>query len=369
MIGIPTEQSKQTSGVPFDTCLDQLAPQEGLRLRQAPYGPFPEFADEDDAPRKGFRSLIIDDGIDVPRCLAGKVHIKIPESIRRPKYADVLVELSKATGVSIVCEDFASHATSTALAEHRDLGEGKVALQVLDKLRDARPFSWLLSDKDKLLVGSASLHWRRSHHNLVPAETVDAVLAKADGDGVDIDDVAPLFGLRAQQIDDWFVNRRDLPGFAAIGYRQSMSIEYAPALWRLYASLGAEDKAECRSEAGLAVAELDPVWIIRLLSQARADHIAKLPVPAPDDDPVWAVASEPANMIKARLKLVQHAMEKRDSSPRKSLPKHWYSITLIGPAEGDRLPWSIGTRLDLNFPVFTPEREAELTKTATDGAE
>jgi len=185
--------------------------------------------------------------------------IEKPKDKKTLTFADGLSLISKAAGISIVCEDFVSH--KNRLGDQ--LGDLYPRINVgcaIQNLTNGQ-YAWRLDEPDRLVVGS-SREWYRRHDRLVPESLIAHLISKLNGDGVELDDVVPIVHLTDGQREDWILESRELQGI-----KWYLSKQDAP-FWRLYDSLSLEDKALAKSEIGLKLAKCNPAALIATFAEA-----------------------------------------------------------------------------------------------------
>ncbi|MCX6345399.1 MAG: hypothetical protein NT018_10075 [Armatimonadetes bacterium] len=192
---------------------------------------------------------------------AQKVTVKL-EADGKPKFSgDALIALSKALNLTIVCEDFET------VCRERDIAAsfGKEST-VQEALRvvglSAR---WWVHGESKALIGVNS-NWMQELRNLIPQRLIDGLTAKANGDGVDLDDATELAGFPEMAVLKW-CSGETLQGLASQAPCQSR----CKAIWSFYSSLSPWEKGLARSNAGLPLNRYDPKVIAGMLK----DNIKK----------------------------------------------------------------------------------------------
>lgn len=176
--------------------------------------------------------------------LRTKLHLDLPEGSRT--YADVLSAMSKASGFSVVCEDFSTCRTGPsdnlkALPLDTTLGEALKAL---------RNCWFSVDEKTRLIIGWAR-DWRGHQRDLAPENMLTELKAKITGKGAELDDVTPLANLTTGQMNEWI---RSNPSFADMKFQFFFPDKM---LWRVYDSLSPEDKAMAKTANGVSLASLN----------------------------------------------------------------------------------------------------------------
>ncbi|MCX6345948.1 MAG: hypothetical protein NT018_12910 [Armatimonadetes bacterium] len=238
----------------------------------------------------------------------GKFKIPKPKEDMQQTFADLVVDIAEASGFSIVCEDFHSHAMSNivdcfglydkettlrallvAPPEESDSAESSDAVlnedgsavaskagsktePELDSkagVTDAFSSDHWVSDTDwfadtsaKLVVGWHSAWWDQ-HKALAPEKLIAGLISKMNGDGLEIDDVASTLLLPNDQYAEWILNHRDLGG--PFFFRMAVSnLDF----WKIYAELSAKNKALAKSKDGLPLANLPRASVLTAFSKS-----------------------------------------------------------------------------------------------------
>ena len=338
------------------------------------------FEAEDVFPSPGFKALKTDDDWDLP-LLQSKVTVNVPDEIRFPTRADVLTELAKASGLNIVWEDFVSHKQPFYSRVAVKLGSETTIASVLRKL--TKGFSsnimGVYVDEDaELLVGWDS-KWRKRHQNLVPEKLLLKIRAKREGEGAELDDMAPLVALTTGQYREWV---SDTAEYLNLDIHTNIGPENK-WMWRLYDSLSPEDKYWAQSEAGLPLGKFDPAWLSEFFLQERKQARQRIvSFSAPEDNPreqqrlqffsdpelvstlVMRVTREllddwPVYTLNAEGGLDYQSYHRGAYSPQ----KHTYAMELVGVRDGEEFRVTSRWR-GTPFPLYTLEREAQLREEA-----
>lgn len=198
--------------------------------------------------------------LDSPKAPSNVTMIFVDTS--EPKwFSDALIVLSKASGLSVVCEDFHSH------RKEHDLRSVEIRERhIHDALYLMRaPVLWRLDTEANVLVGTDD-DWFTRHENLIPGQLVDDLTAKANGDGIELDDLVPLAAFSTNALTEWlrphtFLNLRVF----------EFSGELCTPFWTLYNSLSADNRARVRSKSGLPIGALEIAPILQDLADRAAD--------------------------------------------------------------------------------------------------
>lgn len=310
-------------------------------------------------PVPGMRTL---ESSKVPDALKRKVVIKFPGG-KKPTRADVLTQLAKLTGLTIVSEDFVSHrnhwpepdSARYGQVKMRRFGEKAAIWEVLMSPIELEGLeTWRIDMDGKLLVHWQAGNWRLSYRNLVPASLIDDLVAKARTNGIELDDISPCFQLSQGQVEEWLVDRPDLPD---LNLREELDPEgIDSALWRLYDSLGSQEKTLARSEAGLPLAKLDMTMLVEPFQ--RTKQMADISeFQGPQQNPTLDTLADPAQLAKLTVKVLSEP-----SAAGRVLNQHRYNI-MVTDEKGGSLSGAEAV-LPALFPIYTAEREAELRKKA-----
>lgn len=304
--------------------------------------------------------------------MQAKVNIQVPKEVKEPKRQDVLKELSAKSGFSIVIEDFLSHKDITYSCSTTDFSDDSTVASVLrrmDKTNWKRPL-WYIDEQTKLLVGRES-EWRKSHNNLVPETLLTGIRQKRLTSGAELDDLTPLLRLTREQFDEWVSSTSDF-----YNWRVNMS-EGEQSIWQLYDSLTSSEKALAKSEAGLPLTTIDPVWIsefckqsisesnrgvIHLYTDYGIDYVKKEKETLTNPEIVKNLVMYVTEVPGIRWNIVQLEDGAVSYTPSDKGPKkHTYKIQLKGEVDGKEIGVD-STWYDIAFPLFTMEKELELAK-------
>lgn len=370
---------------------------DGKGLNLPPYPKDPEVADLKDGidnPEMAFMTKDKPEEWDYPLLLA-KIDVVKPKELKDATFADAMRALAKASGCNIVAEDFVSHmAYSSQNVESAFAKDTTVA----DRLRGLRingyyvQYNWFFGKDSKLLVGWASYNsgdarfsgsWLDHHRALLPEKYLTDLKRKLDGPGVQFDDAASLANLGIASYFEWFSHSRDL------GCMDMLRSTSNVAMWKLYDSLSAEDKALAKSDAGLRLAKLDPGVTTEFL---RSSRMSQFPLPpGPNDAQPGGVRSYLDQRATSDPNVVSTMVMKVTSTPAKRRARHvkpgsWgegafveedisaalklslYTLRLEYTLDGKKQTVEKWTTPD-NFmttplPLYSLEREAEIIRAA-----
>lgn len=181
--------------------------------------------------------------------LKTKLHLDLPKN-KTLNYGDILAAVAKAGDFNIVAEDFNSHKRRHQGGDALlSIGADITVEDVLKCIRRAssrimgiEDWWWLVNPEDKTIMGW-SHNWRKHHLNMVPESLISSLEAKANGKGLELDDVMSLHNLTTAQRDEW-LSMEDV----YIYYCLTCTYE---TLWQLYAMLTPQEKAITKTQAGL----------------------------------------------------------------------------------------------------------------------
>lgn len=186
--------------------------------------------------------------------LNAKVNLKKPEGKASLTYVDVLAALSDQTGLSVIFEDFISHRRQWSPAPDSLFGKDMDIRQILAKLVFQLPMYW---DEEHQLVMACDGLWPERHSNLAPEEVLNHLIARLNGDGVDLEDMAAVAHLTHDQRTEWLIHSLDMESLKPSPRSVSPLPEEEPVLlW--YDSLSPKDKAQLLTKTGLPLSRFDP---------------------------------------------------------------------------------------------------------------
>lgn len=329
---------------------------------------FAPFMDDDPFPEAGFVELKPDADWKSP-LLREKIKLVLPKITqappppgvvdeRGPNASDILVALASASGINIISEDFESHKSGHrygGLELDRPLSSGETTPATVLKSTYTRAHwqgRWFFDKDRKLIVGWVA-DWQVTHLGLIPERLFESIKSKMERDGAELDDLIPLVDLDVAQREQWVTDTDIAGGSIKASDVGTLSLQ------KLYNSLSAENRSIARSDLGLPLAALDPAWTAEMVKQTRKElsaYILDLTVPRKDD--AESILSDP--------KLLPSLTFKITSQPADSdtLNRHNYFATLESPASDGTRTVSRTPLASVAFPVYTPEREAELRKKA-----
>jgi len=278
-----------------------------------------------------------------------KVKLDALKDPKRATAADVMLELSRAAGLNIITEDFVSHATEGY--------ESKRMLAVPGReicIPAGVPYScaWRVDDDGKTIIGYAG-SWVSAHRSLMPESIYDNLRKKANGAGIELEDVLPLVDINDSQGYSWIGLCRDLSNLTWHTSRLCASSEDKP-LWSLYYRLSPADKALAAGKDGLPLATLDP----KVVSDAAALRVKRFSRQF-DPDKEYL---ELQKTLAGDAELLRHGVMRLYRDER---PSGRANTLTLSAEKGGKAYW-MGTG-ELRFPIYSPDREAELAKKASEG--
>ena len=295
----------------------------------------------------GYVRLDVSEGSSSP-LLSRKVKLVPPKDKKDPTYAHALAALSKASDISIVCEDFESYTVGTVLSRVPELaGLFGRDITVGEVLRFAWRMDWRVNEGGTVIAG-ATTGWAVHHKNLVAEDVIQGLETRLNAAGVGLDDLQPLSELTRGQCQEWVY-----PSPKLRMLRSCASTLARGSLWRIYFGLSPADRADAKSASGLSLAKLDREWLARIFklrSQARQGMVIandrSLSAHSAADD----ACSDPNTLPDLILRVEKQQWQK----------KCGYIISV----EGEKIDMrdSLGP-----FPIYSEQREAELSKAASPG--
>lgn len=353
-----------------------------------------------------------------PEFMGTKVTLDLPKD-RDVTYGEVIAKLAKAAGLTIIAEDYLDHKRKSNMMVRSPLAgggminttgqiviskgtapPGKIAdmlasagvrpntpfspisalgkdttvgevLRALAKVNSGAPrFEWFCDEKAKLLVARPP-DWIKKHNNLMPESVLLNLKKKADGNGIELDDLVGLMAYSTGQLNDWVWQSEEL-GFIS----NTRPSPPSDSVWGFYEKLTPEDKALARSEAGLPLAKLDTEWVAGFV-KAGIDSDNTIRVIGGSDESIRNQKEQTAKQTRLltdsdavralTLKIVKEPAHKFSSvgsgvvmmSASDSGDWHTYRPQLQGKYKGE----NIDVPLELlypSFPIYSPERDAEL---------
>jgi hypothetical protein len=231
--------------------------------------------------------------------LQAKATISLPANTDDRKLSDVLMGIAKSAGINIICEDFVSHRRVRDVSVKYNVPSEGSAAEILRKLGG---LSWFLDQSSNLLVGWDQ-EWRICRQALAPADVIDNLIKKFQGDGVEFDDIAPTLTFGGFEHDIWIRESRVLFPLEIYPSEQDRP------LWMLYNALSDEDKQLAKSPTGLPLGKLDIDWLSDLLAgQLSKIEKGTIRMTAKDDPPEVAqrlqLFSDPIALSTGTLRVI-----------------------------------------------------------------
>ncbi|MEN6520567.1 MAG: hypothetical protein ABFD46_05385 [Armatimonadota bacterium] len=245
--------------------------------------------------------------------------------------ADVLTEISKTTGRSILADDYMDH-KDTLPDAYKDIFNGKKSLvDVKWSLGIKRVFKWYISEENKL-IDLKAWSWADRYNNLVPKASFADWLSSARSSGLELYDFLAMWRLTDGQELDWICFVKDLHRFVSAKYMTHA------ALLNILAAMSVDDlNTAYGSGIYLAnIANLDTEQLKELFNSLPAES-------RPEVD-----------ISKLYMKLVEDTKQDYDG-----LERHTYTVEIHGGKEPVKFSFNVA------FPIYSPDREKELIKEVT----
>jgi len=307
--------------------------------------------------------------------LNAAIDLDPPAAPGKPTFSDFVEKLSQASGYSVVCEDFRSHLSPDLQAISFAYGKNRT---VCDALNMASGYRWFVDEANKLIVGWADsdfmgTRWRQNHRNLVSEDYLKQLEAKLNGEGVELDEVASFANID----ESTFRAFTQRPGLLALDHARPIIDR---AYWQLYAYLSPEDKARARTADGVALSKYDAKEIKAFCDEQRKQNTIRMCslFKSLEQRTTWeeqmkrkdAVVSDPTLISTLVLRVKQKPASTRviwsDSHyPKQSIPKalnlHVYDMEI--EYKKDDQTYTVPMKApEVAFPIYSPEREAEIIK-------
>jgi hypothetical protein len=383
IFGIPVEDTSSRFSTYWVAapvrCAKALAAVEKLHLPQPP-DTKAAFEPDKGLPGPGFKRLAEDADYNVEP-FQTKITLDLPKASRPSNTrGELLIALCKASGLSVVCEDFASQKLPDHWLFPGDATRADNAGYVLKSIAIRKDVVWFFDSDSKLVVGWAD-DWRKHHQALVAESLLAGIRAKRESRaGAELDDVVALWELTTDQIAEWI---DETPDWAGVYFANGATA----AMWRIYNRLTTEQKALANSPDGLPIGSLDVASVMKLYNQTKKEtEETSLAGWASEEEPHTKLRRQyfaDANLAdKLVLNVEPMLMDfwlsstvsdygAAEPSAIRRLPdlppKHTYEIRLTNPTLDDDM-LNLRTQWSLPFPLFTPEHEAELIKKAESNA-
>ncbi|HET6456865.1 MAG TPA: hypothetical protein VFI02_20900 [Armatimonadota bacterium] len=290
--------------------------------------------------------------------LNAKVNLKKPEGKASLTYVDVLAAVSKASGLSVICEDFVGHRRQWQTPDSL-FGKDMDIRQVFGQLSFQLPMYW---DEEHQLVMACDDLWPERHANLAPEELLNHLIARLNGNGVDLEDMAAVAHLTYDQRTEWLVRSPYMESLKP-SPRPMIPLpeEVSVLLW--YDSLSAQDKAELHTQTGLPLSRFDP-QVLRTVFDAAVNQFLANPEETSGCSVRIAKQTE-ADGLHSRY-WVRFEAPKSDN--RSSLQRSAVVARAMLKAQGievndeEATTFKGGSLLCGPLPIYSKAREAELLK-------
>jgi len=301
--------------------------------------------------------------------LSQKIAVKMEDDSKTMYTADALMAISKASGMTVVCQDFQTHRHVPGLKN-----DFPQELPLCQALMKALYTDWWLNPSTNSLVAWSD--WLGYRTNLLPARVVDNLVAKANGDGVDLDDLACLSNYSGEGVQDWLNTLKGIPfyPFAVPANRQ---------LWRFYDALSPAEKAQAKSAAGLELGTRDLTQVVQGLRDADNGWDIRFAPVDGQRSPYERLASKdviPTLKIRIQTCWNSAAMQAFDDAasgheaknlvpegvPAGYKMRRDYRLIIEGVDNGEKVSVDIATGYNDSLPYFTPEREEALAKAVSE---
>jgi len=301
-----------------------------------------------DPPGPGFRPLDSDTP-GVPE----KIALDFAPGSKIAWPADLLLACAKVTGMTLVCEDFQT--VPDNLSDSKRYQNTQTARS---EVLQTRSFVWTIDPKDKILLGS-DVQWPDMHKSLLPEQLVDSLAAKANGDGVELDDLLPMVDYPAEAARN---NLRGRP-FGNLRYGIRLTKLSRP-VWAFYRSLSDARKAEVNSKNGLVLSQFNS----GPLMQAARDYIKRQLLWETSDCCPQIIDPAVAPTLRLRMATYKGVMPGGGSTivvnPGATDPGQGCALILEGK-DGDKpVSLTFSDFVNVKLPYFSPERNKELAHPA-----
>ncbi|MEN6371083.1 MAG: hypothetical protein ABFD64_03635 [Armatimonadota bacterium] len=248
--------------------------------------------------------------------------------------ADVLTEVSKTTGYSILADDYQDHQDVYSYT-YKDIFTGKKSLVDVKWSSDVkRVFKWYINEENKL-IDLKAWSWADRYNNLVPKASFTDWLNKADNSGLELYDFLAMWRLTNGQELDWIHFIKDLHGFESA---KSSLFDNQKVLLNILAAMSV-DELNTAYGSGIYLADI---------ANLNTEQLKKLFNSLP------AESRPEVDISKLYMKLVEDTKQDYDG-----LERHTYTVEIHGGKEPVKFSF------DAAFPIYSPDREKELIKEAT----
>lgn len=296
-------------------------------------------------------------GKDISPIMELKVKFEAPKNKKNPTYADAIAGAAQASSYSIVATDFESYRMAfvmSLISELPRLFGSEVTLgKVLTHFNcDTSGLDWFL-DEDSRLIVFRDKEWTERIKTMIPEKLMIDVAAKLNGPGIEMDDLAPLAPLTWEQCHEWLQSRDEWRPIS----RPAMILTEKHCAWQIYFALTPSDRARANTEQGASLAGYDRDWLSDLIRGNRdrlGNNMRGNGQKLPDG---WKEKQEAFTDDDVLPTLM---LRVKRSDPKEDPGKHYFLLEIEAQKADQKL---LITEGNLGaFPIYSPEREAELKK-------
>jgi hypothetical protein len=285
---------------------------------------------------------------------ARKIKLEAAKGPQRITAADVMLRTARTAGLNIITEDFISYTDNGENNRLAGMLGSEVAIGAAVLSEWSEHACWRVDDDGKTIVGS-SPRWIDKHRVLVPESVYSSLCSKAGTTGIDFEDALQLVDLTLEQADEWMTGSHDLCKLQTVTTFFCYDDSENKPLLALYYHLSPEDKALAASPDGLPLAKLDQKTVAAALALRTKLIAARFYATDKDTLDREKAFADPNVLRKATFKLARTVYDNG--------AKYSYGLHITADKDG-QLVWL--NTLDYPFPVYSPDRMAELAKKATD---
>ena len=237
--------------------------------------------------KMGTKDQLLDTKVKIPKNEAAKVladaDTQSSEGLsalmhsRGPSYADLLSEVSKATGYSIVAKGQAARYEATVLSMNKDLaamfGKEITVRQALEFGIGIADLDWYLDRERKLLLGR-DREWMERLNHLVPEKLLVDLQSKLKGSGIELDDMELLVSLTPDQFRFWIYFCPEFPDIEQL-HRVAMTMQ-GDSVWKLYFALTPEDRSRLKSGESVSLSAYDQTLVASMVNACVEERVQML---------------------------------------------------------------------------------------------
>lgn len=237
--------------------------------------------------KKGMADQFLDTKVKIPKSEAAKTlagaNMQSDEGLsmlmggRGPSYADLLSEVSRATGYSIVAEGQAARYEGTVLSMIKDLaamfGRETTVREALEFIVGIADLDWYLDREHKLLIGR-DREWMERLNHLVSEKLLVDLQRKMKGPGIELDDIEPLTSLTRDQFRFWIAYCPEFPAIEQL-YRATMTIQ-GDSVWKLYFMLTPADRSRLKAGELVFLSAYDQASVASIVNACVQDRVQML---------------------------------------------------------------------------------------------